>query len=296
MGPAVTATALYSYWTAPEGGGHCGWNTAADRDAGWMLSVLLARRHFDHVVVVADEPGRAMVERLELPVDELLPFESDISGFDPLVWSVGKLDAVRQMLPRLDAGETVAHLDHDLFLLGDGLVAQLAETETALFQDEEPIKESFFRFYRSMRQVLDMAALGGQVDLPPSWRAVPSAFNCGVIGLRPSAAEFARRWTEEGLALAREITRIAPIAARVPHCWTIMPEQYVAACVADAMGIRPSVLFENGSGYAAPSNGLGYVHLLAGSKRVSALAARVHRRLVADFPQAARLHSRLHPN
>ena len=282
-------TALFSYWSAPEvdSVNFSGWASPSDRDAGWMLSTLLARKTFEKLRFIGDPVGCDMVTRLKLPFDSVETFDSSIDGMPSTLWSTGKLVALRQSLPWLRDGETTVHLDHDVFLL-NGFPEEWFEGRPAIFQSAEHFDKGF-GFYSPVINAFVSLAHSGQILLPSSFNnGCGLAFNCGVIGLRPEAAAYVERWCDEALFLCAQMSRHNEWISKIPLCWPVIPEQFVAAAVAHEMGIEPAWIMEDSR---APD---GYVHLIGRSKRAPDATLRIHNRLARDFPAAATLHRSLH--
>ena len=282
--------AVWSFWAKPFNAYyHAMWPSRMHHLFAWVLSVETARVHYSNTTLITDDEGaRLLVDRLGLPFSRVSTVLNDLHDHDPNWWVLGKLYAYRSQT------EPFIHIDNDVFLW-KRLPVRL-ETAPLLAQNPEycvPGGSS----YRP-EEFEDALAESGW--LPDEWRWYRSrprllrAVCCGIFG--GSAVDFIGNYV--GLALRILESRenrggLRRLASPRSHCPLI--EQFLlAACIeyhqyvrASAhSGLRISYLFADFEDAFDPvrAREAGYTHLLSGSKRDPAIAARLERRVRQDFP------------
>ena len=104
--------AVWSFWTAPYRAqrGFC-WEHDRFHCLSWLLSVGLARRHFDTLSLHTDNEGaRLLVDRLGLGFDHLNVSLNVLDNADLDWWVQGKLLTYAQQQ------ESFVHIDSDVYL------------------------------------------------------------------------------------------------------------------------------------------------------------------------------------
>jgi len=104
--------AVFSFWSKPFMAykGRI-WSTPLHHLLSWGLSVRLAKRHFDEVVLITDRRGKALlVDRLGLEFSHVYENLEDYDDVDPGWWAFGKLVSYSLQT------EPFCHIDNDVFL------------------------------------------------------------------------------------------------------------------------------------------------------------------------------------
>ncbi|EMD25782.1 hypothetical protein C791_4019 [Amycolatopsis azurea DSM 43854] len=104
--------AVWSFWSTPyrrRHGRH--WPSDFFHALSWILSFRLASRLFPTTALVTDDRGHELlVDRLELPFDDVSLSLNRLTGQAPSWWALGKLHAYREQR------EPFLHIDNDVFL------------------------------------------------------------------------------------------------------------------------------------------------------------------------------------
>jgi len=261
---------LYSLWGAPMERSHTGFNSREDFLVSLSISVLMAQRFYEPVLVI-DQKGWEIVEPLKLPWQEVILHDFDAYNVSPRVWNLSKLVAMTKVKAPF------IHLDHDLYLH-----KALPEFEGWLFQNPEG---SDWHEYPYAIQKMDGPSFGPK---PTWWHAQgKEAFNCGIIGCKNQTQlelwlKPVLKWLtshEFTKALAQDTRIFAPIIL----------EQYTVALAAQAFGWHVKHLFPN----MFESDGLavkaGYTHLLSDSKRKPEIIKKYHAFCQIHFPRQYQL-------
>jgi hypothetical protein len=108
-------TALYSFWSKPfleksafKTFGE--FSTQEDFLTSWSVSVKLARKNFEKVILVTDSwAWENLFKRLDLPIDEIKIILDDLN-YTTDMWSIAKAYAIMEM------NQPFVHLDPDVYL------------------------------------------------------------------------------------------------------------------------------------------------------------------------------------
>ena len=265
--------ALYSHWSAPDGE-HCGYRSKEALQRATALSVLMADRFYDCILVTDTEGWEQYFRELDLPWADV---RLDLDHLDahPVIWSQGKIKALDVV------GPPVIHLDHDLFLQ-----KPLPDFDRVLMQSWEPVMHH--DHYVAMTDFIRKS---------PQMRPVPEDFyevnlesripNCGIIGVKDR--EFLDRWTTQSLWWGAQHRQWEFATNAHPECsffvWPTYVEQVMARNVEIALGggYIETLLGENPY-WPEGCRRTGFTHLLGGAKRGDEPEAVVAAALERRFP------------
>lgn len=275
--------AVWSFWSAPyREHYHRTWTDEKFHLLAWILSVGEATRHYPDTWLYTDGAGkRVLVDGLGLRFGHVELALDGLEGSDTQWWVLGKLAAyAAQRAP-------FVHLDSDVFLW-----ARLPDAvEGACVFGQNP---EFFEFHDQSLYRLDafldgIGRHGGW--LPEEWRRYAKqrgsgAVCCGILG--GSGTGFIRHYA----GLAEAVIRHPGNQAVWPTLGVrdnILVEQYFLAACLDyhrEAGVEAAYLFGSSREAFDPAHAAraGYTHLIGEAKRNPEIAARLERRVRADYP------------
>jgi hypothetical protein len=275
--------AVWSFWTLPYSTRR-GFSWEHDRThlLSWILSVGLARPHFDSIALHTDDAGAALlVDRLGLQFDRVSTSLNQLRNQDPDWWMQGKLHTYAEQ------DEPFVHLDSDVYLFKP-LPARILAAPV-LAQNPEPVNPASSWYDVETCEVAIRAHGDGLI--PPEWTwyrtfiADQKAACCGIFG--GHRLEFIRAYVATVLRLLQsEGNRHA--FDNVPGKRGLNPffEQYLLAACAKFHKVEIEFLFDSyGHGLSAAAE-LGFTHLMADAKRDAKVAARLEQRVSREWPEA----------
>jgi hypothetical protein len=193
-------TALYSFWSKPfleksafKTFGE--FNTQDDFLTSWSVSVKLAHKHFEKVILVTDSwAWKNLFEPLNLPIDEVKIILDDLN-YTTDMWSISKAYSIMEM------DEPFVHLDSDVYLwtelneeiLKSKVFAQSKEGKWDSYQNQIYTKRSE-DYHRNFE---------GECKYFNNFRAENLehlAYNTGVVG--GNDLGFLKTWAENMISLA----------------------------------------------------------------------------------------------
>jgi hypothetical protein len=275
--------AVWSFWSEPLlSSRQDAWLAPKYHLYSWVLSVELARQHYDELVLVTDDAGAALLcDRLALPFTEVSRDLNALHGMDPEWWSLGKLLAFTKQQDRF------VHIDNDVYLwkpipdelTASPLFAQNPEFITLHQATYEP--EWFERA---------LAARAG-TWLPECWRwyrrqSLPQiAPCCGIVGGNDPA--IFRDYGAQGLEILTHPDNASALQAlgnKIGHM--ILVEQYFLGAYSAYRRIPIRYLFSSFDEAFNPANSAekGFTHLISDAKRSELISERLEARIQRDFP------------
>jgi len=172
--------AVWSFWTMPYRARRgFSWERDHTHLLSWILSVGLAREHFDSIALHTDNAGAALlVDRLGLDFDHVSTSLNQLNGHDPDWWMQGKLHTYAEQQ------EPFVHLDCDVYLFKP--LPERLMTAAVLAQNPEEVSPRA-PWYDVEACELAIRA-HGDGHIPPEWTwyrtFVPDqkAACCGIFG------------------------------------------------------------------------------------------------------------------
>jgi hypothetical protein len=276
--------ALWSFWSEPLLTSRKeAWLAPKYHLFAWVLSVELARQHFDELVLYSDNAGAdLLVEQLRLPFTEVSRDLNQLQGTCPDWWALGKLCAYTQQR------KPFVHLDTDVFLWKT-LPAEL--TAAPVFAQNP----EFITFHQCTYEPewfeRALAARPG-TWLPEAWRwyrkqpCPQIAPNCGIVG--GSDVELLRDYAAQALELLKHPSNsvaLESLGNRIGHM--ILVEQYFLGAIAHHRGVPIRYLFSSFEEAFDPANAAekGFTHLISDAKRSPVLSDRLEVRIQRDYPE-----------
>jgi len=278
--------AIWSYWSQPAGADHrARWASPLDHLASWTLSVHLARKWFDHLVLYSDSEGaRLLVDGLNLPFDEVHCLIDQVPASLGRWWALGKLYAYRAQQ------QAFVHLDSDVFLWKP-LPGRIAQAQVFAQNTERfPLAGSYY----APSVLVDLARnAGGWLPEELLWytRAGGNeACCCGILG--GSRVEFICEYADRAIALVErnEFAWLSLPAHLEPN---VVVEQYFLSAfyyfqcrTGRYSDVELRYLFASEQDAYNPvrSAAAGYTHLMATAKTDPAVSARLTERAQREFP------------
>jgi len=277
--------AVWSCWSLPYRT-QSGFSWAGERThmLSWILSVELARPHFDCTVLHTDDAGvRLLIDDLGLSFDHVSTSLNQLDGEDPDWWMLGKIQTYSEQQ------EPFVHLDSDVYLFKP-LPERL--TSAPLFaQNPEAVTVSFFWYDV---EGCEMAIRShGDGFIPPEWTwystFVPvnrqEAACCGILG--GHNLDVIHAYARTVLSLLRNPANRHAFD-RMSHKRKFNPffEQYLLAACAHYHKVDIVYLFPTFDDAFQSAARLGFTHLMASSKRDAVVAGRIEERVARDYPAA----------
>ncbi|MBN8548552.1 MAG: hypothetical protein J0M12_04475 [Deltaproteobacteria bacterium] len=289
--------ALHSFWFKPF------LETQGSRSLGgfsapryfwysWVLSFNTIYNRYPKTILVTDKFGRAEVERLGLPYDEI---HSDLEELQirPGFWNAGKF------LAYAIQKEPFFHLDIDAFMWN---VLPERLLQASVFGQSVEREEKHRIYYRDALKVVRSRI----PDLPARWGTLNSeytngyALNCGIFGGTnlPLIQEYANEALDfmnapRYAALWQELASRTALPTGggmgiVEGCAMVF-EQLGIVLRCEEAGITPQVLIEQPLPDDSYPPELGYTHLISVSKRLPLYLNALEARIARDLPNYKQL-------
>jgi hypothetical protein len=291
----MSLRAVWSFWSRPYQAYYgASWGDPMTHALSWVLSVNVARLHYNDTLLVTDTPGRRLlVDRLGLEFAAVSTELDRLGAHDPGWWALGKLVAYRlQTTPYV-------HIDSDAYLWKP--LPPALEAAPVLAQHPEYHRLGQAGYHPDAIEQ-SMAAHGGV--LPAEWEWARSrgpmlrAENCGILGGQDTA--FLRHYANQAIATI-ERPENAPAWEQVGDKRThnLVVEQFLlSACLgfhrdrdgSPFFGVRAAYLFPSWSDATDANQAArrGYTHLMAWSKGTPAARRRLEARVRRDYPDYLR--------
>jgi hypothetical protein len=282
--------AVWTFWSKPfHAHHHHVWATPRHHLLAWVLSVQLAREHYEETALYTDEEGaKLLVDGLRLPFTFVSTELEALKGADPRWWVLGKLWTYRaQCAP-------FVHIDSDVFLWKR--LPRALEQAQVFGQNPEEFPFDDASWYRPLRYDQAIRDVGGWA--PEEWsaytsRACNTAVCCGIFG--GTAVDFVAYYADLAIRMI-EHPRNQPAweAVGSPVSDNILLEQYLlAACVdfhrqsphSSHRRVRLAYLFDSSEAAFEPGNARrrGYTHLIGGAKSNPTLTDRLRARVEQEY-------------
>ncbi len=286
--------AVWSFWTRPyqEASGSR-WGSHEAHLLSWVLSLLTARAHYSHTVLVTDTDGADLLyDRLGLEFGEVSVALDGLRSQNPSWWVAGKLTTYAMQR------EPFLHIDSDVFLWRSlperlqsaSLVAQHPEDFTA----GDPAS-----YYHP--ELVDALVQQHRGWLPPCWRLASAgvarrrAICCGILG--GSDVAFLNGYAREAL-LTLKHPRNQEVWRHLPRveAHNVLFEQYLLWAHLSHPGAVPGAplpkfeyLFPSLEAAFTPSSAAqaGFTHLMGSAKHKPELLDRLRRRVTEISPRHA---------
>jgi len=275
--------AVWSLWTLPyrtQSG--FSWEHERFHCLSWILSVNLARQHFETTALHTDDAGAALLlDGLGLAFDHVDTSLNELNDADPDWWMQGKLHTYAQQ------HEPFVHLDSDVYLFKP-LPPRILQA-AVLAQNPESV-DSSSHWYDVPACELAIRTRGDGY-IPPEWTwyrtfvATQEAACCGIFG--GHQLDFIRDYASTVLRLLRNPGN--------RHAFDRMPskrhqnpffEQYLLAACAGYHKVKIEYLFPSFSDAYSTAANIGFTHLMADAKRNANVSARLDQRVARDYPKA----------
>jgi len=275
--------AVWSFWTMPYRARRgFSWERDHTHLLSWILSVGLAREHFDSIALHTDNAGAALlVDRLGLDFDHVSTSLNQLNGHDPDWWMQGKLHTYAEQQ------EPFVHLDCDVYLFKP--LPERLMTAAVLAQNPEEVSPRA-PWYDVEACELAIRA-HGDGHIPPEWTwyrtFVPDqkAACCGIFG--GHCLDFIRAYATTALAILDSPgNRHAFDWTKNKREYNPFFEQYMLAACASYHKIGIEFLFDSWAHALAAAGDSGFTHLMADAKRNPKVAARLEQRVAQGWPQA----------
>lgn len=284
--------AVWSFWSKPFFTSYKQvWASDKHHLLAWLLSFQTARKHFQKTALFTDSLGaRMLIEGLGLEFDTVSTALNALENHDPRWWSLGKIYTYRLQT------EPFIHIDSDVFFWKPFPV----NPESTLFAQNPEVASCYMPEYF---EAVTGNVPGGWLPLEWEWyrssgriqRTGRCGICCGVFG--GSHMDFIRYYA--GLAI-----RIVEHPAN-QKAWShlgaavernILVEQYLlAACIeyhkhhseSVYKNLKIQYLFRSMNDAYNPQKAAeaGYTHLIADAKKNQAIADKVERRVMKDYPE-----------
>ena len=195
----MVETALYSFWSKPflekaafKSFGE--FNTQEDFLLSWSVSVKLARKHFNKIILVTDTwSWENLFKPLGLPIDEVKIILDNLE-YTTDMWTIAKAYSIMEMT------EPFVHLDPDVYLwgklsediLGSSVFVQSREGKWDQYQNElyTTRSEDYHLNFKGASEYFDNFHAENLEHL---------AYNTGVVG--GNNVEFLKKWAQNMIDL-----------------------------------------------------------------------------------------------
>lgn len=258
----------------------CGFSRYSDFLYTTALAVWCAARHFKEVIMVSDDWGVEMFQKIGLPVTSYSNKLNEMKGVSSFFWAYGKLLAYN------DQEVPFVHLDNDVFLW-DPLPERILKADLC-FQSHEFFELEGYKYYEMLRPVFDEAPVKPKVIEDNV--ITDYAYNCGICG--GHLLDFFKEWItcSAHYIFAPENQRLffdkyLDIAIHQ----NLFHEQYFAASLVKKYGLREMVEVISPDVTDIPKV-LAYTHLWGTTKRDYGMMRRVNLRLNVEDRE---LHGRV---
>lgn len=275
--------AVWSYWSLPYSEQR-GFSWAEERThmLSWILSVHLARPHFDATSLHTDDEGaRLLIDELGLNFDHVYTSLNQLSDEDPDWWMQGKIQTYAEQQ------EPFVHLDSDVYLFKP--LPQRLTSAPLFAQNPESVDPKAFWYDV---EACEMAIRSrGDGFIPPEWTWYRTftplhqqeAACCGILG--GHNLDLIHFYARTVLELLRKPANRHAFD-HIPHKRDFNPffEQYLLTACARYRNVPVEYLFSSFEDAFQSAARVGFTHLMAGSKRDAIVAARIEERVARDYP------------
>jgi hypothetical protein len=276
---------VWSYWSLPYRSRRgFSWREERTHALSWILSVELARAHFESTTLHTDDEGaRLLIDELGLPFDHVNLSLNRLRNEDADWWMQGKLQTYA------DQQEPFVHLDSDVYLFKP--LPDRITSAPVLAQNPEPVGPGMIWYDVEACEVAIRSR--GDGFIPPEWTWYRTFFPgerqqaacCGIFG--GHHLSFIHDYAQTVLSLLQN-----PANRRAfdhdPNKRGYNPffEQYLLAACARYRKVEITYLFQSFDDCIRSAGAAGFTHLMADTKRDSAIAARIEQRVASDYPEA----------
>ena len=263
---------IHTFWTLAYEHGRWGKPSRWKEDVWcFALSLHFAKERFGEIHLVTDTKGMGMLGNL--PYDSISSYLDVIHDVNPAYWTAGKVMGMASV------GAPVLHLDGDVFLLGERVVATLNGEWDIVVQHKEHGEHwqstypPILKWLRSRKSGVDGFDLG-------------YAYNHGVIGIRDPdfLRDYADAFFTTLVEFGKSFHSFPP--NKDPN---IVVEQSLLAKMCVDRGLNPVEIISeqevNDLGVERAAERVGYVHLWGNSKYDPKWQEMVKRRLEAENPE-----------
>ena len=274
--------AVWSFWTLPYRGRRgFSWERDHTHCLSWVLSVELARQHFDSIALHTDDAGaELLVEQLGLNFDHVSTSLNQLKDQDTDWWMQGKLHAYAEQQ------EPFVHLDCDVYLFKP--LPERVTSAGVLAQHQEPVNPSSLWYDVEACEVAIRAHGDGYI--PPEWSwyrtfiADQKAACCGIFG--GHQLEFIHAYASTALGLLQS-DRNRHAFDHLNHKRELNPffEQYLLAACAKFHKVEIEYLFDSWDHARSAAAEFGFTHLMAGAKWDPKVVARIEDRVAREWPR-----------
>jgi len=277
--------AVWSYWSAPSRHrSSFSWGQERAHALSWVLSVELARSHFQQTALHTDDAGaRLLIDQLDLPFDHVSTSLNALHGHDPDWWMQGKLHTYAEQ------PEPFVHIDSDAYLfkpLPERLLAA-----AVLAQNPEPVVPEAIWYDVEACEVAIRSRGTGIIPLEWTWYRtfVPAARQtaacCGIFG--GNQLDFIHDYARQVLELLENPANRSAFNGH-PHKVDFNPffEQYLLSAHAAYRKVEITYLLDSLGDLTQLARELGFTHVMASAKRDEGVHARIESRVARDYPAA----------
>ena len=229
----------------------------------WILSVNLAKQHFDEVNLYTDSFGaNVLCDEIGLPfTDVCVCFDNLEKRISKEFWAIGKLVSISKQ------DKPFMHIDSDVYLWKP--LNNIFLNSKILTQAEEDLSEH--NYYRRYRELIDNSIYIPQ--LLKKFRNNLRAYNCGILG--GIDVDFFNLYSERVLDfLFNKQNQTNFKTKKFTEEVNAVYEQYYLAILAKEYNINVKTLFQEFWPKPSQARRVGYTHLLGNAKcRIDVLEA-----------------------
>ena len=283
--------AVWSFWSKPYRAGQChAWLSEFHHALAWSLSVQEASKHYSDTWLYTDDEGaRLLVDQLGLPFVHVCTDLNTLDDHDPGWWALGKLHTYRLQ------DEPFIHIDADAFLWLP-LPERLLQADILAQNPDVFVPGESFYYPERIEQAL--SSVNGW--LPKEWlwarasRRVLLGVGCGLLGA--NRLDFIRYIADLAFEIIEKpANRAAMATVKDKFPLMVLLEQFLIGCcleyhraqpLSPFSGVTIAYLFDSGADLFNPEQAarVGYTHLIAGAKRIPAVARLLEERIRRDDP------------
>ena len=293
--------AVWSYWSKPFRDQHgCPWTSPTHHLLSWVLSLQVARPHFETTMLVTDAEGaRLLIDGLGLPFDHVSTELDSLHNLDSRWWVLGKLLAYSMQ------EQPFVHIDNDVYLW-EPLPPRIL-TADILGQNLERFEFDRDSWYKPQRLNQFIQRANGWVPKEWAWYAGErgeTAVCCGIFG--GQNIDFVRQYADTALEFAthpRNASAWLELRDLADHC--VLLEQYLLNAMltyhnrhaSESTQVELRCLFDSVSdgvvvgahsdamGSQSEFVGVGYTHLMGSLKKNPRTADQLERIVRRDCPE-----------
>ena len=284
--------AVWSFWSKPfDHAAGSLWGSFEGFLHSWVLSFQLAQAHYPLTELHTDSAGaRLLVDRLQLPFDDVHITLDALSDHDPDWWALGKLYAYREQT------EPFVHIDQDVYLwkrLPDALVeADVFAQSPEQFEPGDPT--SWYPIL-AVEDCFDRATTG---TVPDEWHwyrkqsSLLEAACCGILG--GTHLDFINNYAQRAIDFVESPANQSAWAlfGDRARCNVLVEQYLLKACVewhrccGDRGKFQMDYLFpSHGAPFdEAEAKRVGFTHLIAGAKQNGEVLKLLSNRVRHDYP------------